>query len=355
MSIKEMDRVWEASKQSGVGLLAMLALADMANNDGVCWPGQARLAERVRARRETITRIIQKCVEQGELAVMEQGGVKQNIYLLLAGIPPEEKIARLRRFKASEAGRLRCCDDLSRQAFGDVTKNHPCGDQKSPGDVIADHHSGDQRSPDPLVDPSDDPSGCAPDETSSHKPEEKPAPEPGPRQAEPPKAETTQPKVTQPEDAQPKDANPFFNAVCAVCNLDPYHLPPTVKGSAVGKVMKDLKTANWQAEDVIRYHAWRQANGRGPLGSIHWLVEEMAKREWHSGDPVPDGGCPSFGSGRRPTGTPGTIPRGMEKHNRTDIKDATPEWTETVIRAALAARQARQLLGGHHAPDKNAA
>lgn len=83
-------------------------------------------------------------------------------------------------------------------------------------------------------------------------------------------------------DRKPRARNPLFDAICRVCDLDPDHLPPDTKGSAVGKVMKGLKAANWQAEDVERYHAWRTAKALGPLKSIHWLVDEMAKREWRA-------------------------------------------------------------------------
>lgn len=82
------------------------------------------------------------------------------------------------------------------------------------------------------------------------------------------------------EPVEPRPRNPLFDAICHVCDLDPDHLPPDTKGSAVGKVMKDLKASKWQAGDVERYHAWRQAYNKGPLGSIHWLVGEMAKRDW---------------------------------------------------------------------------
>lgn len=81
---------------------------------------------------------------------------------------------------------------------------------------------------------------------------------------------------------KPRPRDTYFDAICRVCDLDPDHLPPDTKGSAVGKVKKNLKAANWQASDVERYHIWRESKELGPLKSIHWLVDEMAKKEWRA-------------------------------------------------------------------------
>ena len=48
MSIAWMNYVWEHSDQKGTSLLLLLAIADHANDDGICWPSVARLAHKAR-------------------------------------------------------------------------------------------------------------------------------------------------------------------------------------------------------------------------------------------------------------------------------------------------------------------
>ena len=48
MSIEVMSAVWKHAKVSGSALLVLLALADYANENGICWPGVAALAEKAR-------------------------------------------------------------------------------------------------------------------------------------------------------------------------------------------------------------------------------------------------------------------------------------------------------------------
>jgi hypothetical protein len=53
MSIRAMNWAWEQEVRGG-GLLVLLALADHADNDGICWPGQAHLAEKTKLSRQTV-------------------------------------------------------------------------------------------------------------------------------------------------------------------------------------------------------------------------------------------------------------------------------------------------------------
>lgn len=74
MSIRVMTRVWEHSGHKGSNLLLMLALADNANDDGIAWPGQKYLADKIRMSERTVRRLVGELVESGELEVLEQGG-----------------------------------------------------------------------------------------------------------------------------------------------------------------------------------------------------------------------------------------------------------------------------------------
>lgn len=73
MSIKWSGMVWHNSQQTGSGLLVLLAIADHANDDGICWPSVARLARMARVSERQCQRLISQLVNAGELAV-ERGG-----------------------------------------------------------------------------------------------------------------------------------------------------------------------------------------------------------------------------------------------------------------------------------------
>lgn len=84
MSIKYMTCVWEKSKQTGTNLLLLLALADHANDAGVCWPGIPHLARKVRRSERQTKRLIQQLIASGELEVAEGGGRGHtNLYKIL--------------------------------------------------------------------------------------------------------------------------------------------------------------------------------------------------------------------------------------------------------------------------------
>lgn len=48
MSIKLMTQVWEQAEAEGTKLLLLLALADMANDEGYCWPSYKTLSKKIR-------------------------------------------------------------------------------------------------------------------------------------------------------------------------------------------------------------------------------------------------------------------------------------------------------------------
>lgn len=67
MSHKTSLRVWEHSATRGAMRCLMLALADFANDDGICWPGTAVLAEKVNESKDYTDTLIKKCIEVDEL------------------------------------------------------------------------------------------------------------------------------------------------------------------------------------------------------------------------------------------------------------------------------------------------
>jgi hypothetical protein len=82
MSVRKQAEVWSFSKQTGTALLMMLALADHANDDGVCWPGVERLAKMCRIGPRQAQRLIHELVDAGEVQIVREGGGKghTNLY-----------------------------------------------------------------------------------------------------------------------------------------------------------------------------------------------------------------------------------------------------------------------------------
>lgn len=83
MSNEAMTRVWKYSTQHGNALLVLLAIADMADDFMVCYPGKGHLANKCRLGKRAINAIITKLVESGELQVYHRraGNVNSsNVY-----------------------------------------------------------------------------------------------------------------------------------------------------------------------------------------------------------------------------------------------------------------------------------
>lgn len=74
MSIKVMTAVWDHSKAAGTDLLVLLALADMANDDGECWPAIGTIARKCRIDARTTQRRIRSLEQLGEVVVVPFGG-----------------------------------------------------------------------------------------------------------------------------------------------------------------------------------------------------------------------------------------------------------------------------------------
>lgn len=69
MSNVALAHVWKHSKQTGSHLLVLVAIADAANDDGECYPGVSRLADKCNMQDRNLQRIIRDLEASGELAV----------------------------------------------------------------------------------------------------------------------------------------------------------------------------------------------------------------------------------------------------------------------------------------------
>lgn len=82
-----MTRVWTHSKQKGSNLLLTLALADHANDDGICWPGLSSLHKKVRMSERQTQRILDKLIETGEVYIKPGNGRgHKSFYAVLSGL-----------------------------------------------------------------------------------------------------------------------------------------------------------------------------------------------------------------------------------------------------------------------------
>lgn len=74
MAINIMAAVWKQSQYREEKLLVLLALADYANEDGVCWPSMRALAAKARITERGAQRIIRRLVADKVIEVLDYGG-----------------------------------------------------------------------------------------------------------------------------------------------------------------------------------------------------------------------------------------------------------------------------------------
>lgn len=95
MSIAAINRVWQHSTQTKGSLLVLLAMADYANEHGMCWASIDSLAKKARmSRRQTID-IIAKLEKDKEIVFFRQHERGTNVYEVKGGAdfappPPDE-------------------------------------------------------------------------------------------------------------------------------------------------------------------------------------------------------------------------------------------------------------------------
>lgn len=187
MSNRCMNRVWELSKQRGMALFLLIAIADFADDNGFAFPRFDTLAAKIRMSKRQTIRIVANLEAAGELLVFKRHN-RSNLYVVLAGTARERLAAALQRVtsfgvtvppgtlekvctrlspldalpaaggpqqledKGSSRG-----DNLSPQAPPQVSDCHPPAETLSPRGDILSPGSDTAMAPDPLgslIDPS---------------------------------------------------------------------------------------------------------------------------------------------------------------------------------------------------------
>lgn len=131
MSIEAMNQVWKQSKQSGGGLLLLLAIADCANERGYCWPGDEYLAERIRMSERNTKRLIVKLEASGELyRLSHEGRGKKTFYIVATGLADADiECILIEVFKVAP---LEAKFDIGEWRAGRSKKSQIKGDNMSP-------------------------------------------------------------------------------------------------------------------------------------------------------------------------------------------------------------------------------
>lgn len=222
MSNKAINYVFENSKTVGSARVLMLAIADMANDDGECWPGKAKLHKKVNVSVRMITRLIQECERLGELGVVAGGEGQTNRYLVI-GIAAEQRIEKARpaREKKPRAKRVTSDTGVTSEAQ-DITGSVP-GVMSSSDTGVTQTHS------------------KPTDITHSVQDAKAPASDPS----------IAKPKV--PRKPRPTDA--YYEAIVDAFGYDRARITKTQAGN-IGKVATELYHAGYDAEDVAEIYKW---------------------------------------------------------------------------------------------------
>lgn len=95
MSIDVMKLVWDSSEHAETDLVVMLALADMSNIDGYCYPSIPTLAQRARRQVRSMINTLERIGASGELFIdKSRGRNHHNRYVITIGMS-KEKLAQV--------------------------------------------------------------------------------------------------------------------------------------------------------------------------------------------------------------------------------------------------------------------
>lgn len=120
---------WSLEEVMGSEALALLALADQANDQGFCWPSQQKLAPKARQSVSTLRRSLRSLEKMGLLTTITRSstrGRRSNLYLLHIGAKPDLSMKSARTVALSEEA-AQACQMLEEASSAVFVANKPTG------------------------------------------------------------------------------------------------------------------------------------------------------------------------------------------------------------------------------------
>lgn len=111
MSVRASTWAWSLEKVMGSEALVLLALADQANDEGLCWPSQEKLAPKARQSVSTLRRSLRSLEKMGLLTTITRSstrGRRSNLYLLHIGAKPDLAMRSARTVNLGEDAAQAC-------------------------------------------------------------------------------------------------------------------------------------------------------------------------------------------------------------------------------------------------------
>ena len=141
MSVRASTWAWSLEEVMGSEALVLLALADQANDEGLCWPSQEKLAPKARQSVSTLRRSLRSLEKMGLLTTITRSstrGRRSNLYLLHIGARPDLSMRSARTVNLGEDA-AQACQMLEEASSAVFVANKATGQfDRLPQSVIGD-------------------------------------------------------------------------------------------------------------------------------------------------------------------------------------------------------------------------
>lgn len=134
-----MSAVWQLSEYRNEKRLVLLALADWANDDGVCWPKMPAIAEKAGITERGASGIMRQLVRDGVVEILDEGGGRGHSRRYRIHLPKKDEPASSFTPAKDEGGsKKRMKVEAVKDEGGDITirKNHQEPPEKQPPPVL---------------------------------------------------------------------------------------------------------------------------------------------------------------------------------------------------------------------------